>query len=332
MGKIRFMLRNSICRVLVGFGLIAGSGGTAFAHEHHDHDPEGPTIQERLGFPADAKLLIVHADDLGMSHSKNVATIESMQRGIVTSASIMMPTPWVGEAVAMAKANPELDMGVHLTLTAEWKHYKWGPLLGADDVPSLVTEAGVFHDNVPDFAAAADVAEAEAEVRAQIDQALASGVEISHLDGHMGSMLATDEIAAMYVRVANDYRLPFRLHQHGFEDFDEARLRTVMQHYAAAYTSIGGAPPDTYPDGMINYYNDWLRSLQPGLNLMVVHVGFDDPEMQAIMVEHPLWGARWRQIDYDWTTSPETKAIMEEEGIILIDNRLLRDKLIRAQD
>tara|TARA_B110000305_G_scaffold241671_1_gene316899 strand:+ start:19167 stop:19553 length:387 start_codon:yes stop_codon:yes gene_type:complete len=124
-------------RTLVAMGLICAGSAKLFGHEH-GHD-SAISVQERLGYPADAKLLIIHADDLGLSHSKNVATIEAMREGVVTSASVMMPTPWVAEALELSQAHPELDLGVYLTLTAEWKHYKWGPLLGADDVPSLVS-------------------------------------------------------------------------------------------------------------------------------------------------------------------------------------------------
>lgn len=302
-----------------------GQVGWLSAHAHEDHDSN--TVARQLGHPADAKLLIVHADDLGMSHSKNAATFAAMHDGVVTSASVMMPTPWVGEVVEVARQHPELDLGVHLTLTAEWKHYKWGPLLGADDVPSLVTPAGVFHDNVPDFAAAANAAEVEAEVRAQIERAYALGLDVTHLDGHMGAMLATDEIAEIYLRIGAEYKLPVRVHEHHGDRVDDLELRTRLAKYPVSYQITAGAPATTYPDGMIAYYNDFLRNLQPGLNLLVVHLGFDDPEMQAITVEHPLWGARWRQIDYDWSMSDETKAIIEEEGIILIDNRDLRNLL-----
>jgi predicted glycoside hydrolase/deacetylase ChbG (UPF0249 family) len=322
------MERARILRSLVAgvLGLGWGLGVTA-----HEHGPTTQTVQEQLGYPAGAKLLIIHADDLGMSHSKNVATFQAMREGVVTSASVMMPTPWVAEALELSQEHPELDLGVHLTLTAEWKHYKWGPILGADTVPSLVTEQGVFHDEVPAFAAAADIAEVEAEVRAQIDRARELGFDMTHLDGHMGAMLATDELAALYLRMGREYRLPVRVHSHHGEAVTDPKLQERLAHYPASYMTIHGAPPDTYPEGMLEYYNQVLRELKPGLNLLVLHLGYDDPEMQAIMVEHPLWGARWRQIDYDWAMSPKTRAIMEEEGIILIDNRGLRDRLIRGK-
>ena len=118
------MSLTSLFRCFGFLVILTGGTATAVAHEHHRSD--GRSVQEKLGYPADAKLLIIHADDLGMSHSKNVATFDAMRRGVVTSASVMMPTPWVGEVLEMSKQNPTLDLGVHLTLTAEWKHYKWG--------------------------------------------------------------------------------------------------------------------------------------------------------------------------------------------------------------
>tara|TARA_B110000305_G_scaffold241671_1_gene316900 strand:+ start:19554 stop:20129 length:576 start_codon:yes stop_codon:yes gene_type:complete len=185
----------------------------------------------------------------------------------------------------------------------------------------------VFHDNVPAFAAAANVAEVEAEVRAQIERALEQGFDVTHLDGHMGVMLATDELAALYLRIGNEYRLPIRVHAHHGVNVVDVELQSRLAAYPLGYTAIDGAPPDSYPQGMKAYYNDALRNLKPGLNLLVLHLGYDDPEMRAITVEHPLRGAEWREIDYEWAMSPETWAIIEEEGIILIDNPALRDLL-----
>lgn len=318
--------------VILGLSCGASYAG-AHAHGHDQAHGHPATVQERLGFAKDAKLLVIHADDLGMSHSKNVATFEAMQRGVVTSASLMMPTPWMREAVEMAKGNPELDIGVHLTLTAEWNDYKWGPLLGADTVPSLVTADGLFHSNVPAFAEAADVAEVEAEVRAQIDLALKLGVDVTHLDGHMGSLLATDEIAAMYMRIGREYRLPIRLHKHFGDGIEgDARLQSVFLNYPANYDTVGGAAPELFPDGMIDYYNNVLREMGAGLNLLVLHLGFDAMEDRQIMAGFDPWGAKWRQIDYDWAMSDEAQQLIEAHDIILINNRLIRDKLIRGDE
>lgn len=287
------------------------------------------TVQERLGYPAGAKLLIIHGDDIGVSHAQNAATFAAMEHGVVTSASVMMPTPWVMEVVHYASEHPAADIGVHVTLTAEWDDYKWGPLLGKDQVPSLVTPAGYFHATTPEFVAAAKLEEVDREVRAQIDRALALGLEVTHLDGHMGVLSATPALLALYLKIGADYHLPLRLHRHAGDGVSDPSVQAALTAFPGAYTEILGAPPATYPGGMRAHYNALLRNLRPGLNLIVLHVASDGEEMAAVTAGHPLWGAKWRQTDFDWAMSAETKRIIAEEGIILIDSREVRDKLFR---
>lgn len=296
----------------------------ALAHDDH-------SIQEQLGYDKDAKLLIIHADDLGAAHSKNIATFKAMEEGVVTSASIMMNTPWVVEVINYSNEHPEADLGIHITLTAEWETYKWGPVLGRDQVPSLVTEQGYFHSSVPEFAAAATLEEIEAEVRAQIEYAKKVGIEFSHLDGHMGSMLATDEIAELYIALGKEYGVPVRLHRHHGQRVESATAKAAVESMPGKLDGVYGAPPDSFPEGMEEYYNDVLRDLKPGLNILVVHLGFDDAEMQAITVDHPLWGSKWRQIDYDWSMNPATRKLIEDEGIILVDWGDVKEKLFDHQ-
>jgi chitin disaccharide deacetylase len=291
----------------------------------------GSTVQEQLGYPADAKLLIIHADDLGMSYGTNVATFEAMEKGVVTSASVMMPTPWVQQVVEYAAAHPAIDLGVHLTLTAEWKYFRWAPLLGKHQVPSLVTPLGVFHRNVPAFLAAADVAEVEREARAQIEHALALGLDVTHFDVHMGSMRAASHVADVYVRLGDEYGVPVRWQRGEHGSIDDPAVRARIARHAGLLDAVYQATPDTYPDGMTDYYNEVLRTLRPGLNMLVLHLAFDDVEAQAMTLEHPLWGARWRQIDYEWAMSAETRRRIEAEGIILIGLREVREKLFRPK-
>ncbi|HUP50477.1 MAG TPA: ChbG/HpnK family deacetylase, partial [Thermoanaerobaculia bacterium] len=119
-----------------------------------------PTLQERLGHPRDAKLLIVHADDLGMAHSVNAASFRALETGLVNSASIMVPCPWLPEVAAYARRNPGADLGIHLTLTSEWTSFRWGPLLGANRVPSLLDGSGYLYLTESEAAAKIDPAEA----------------------------------------------------------------------------------------------------------------------------------------------------------------------------
>src|SRR5689334_4936420 len=140
-------------------------------------------LAEKLGLPRDAKLLIVHADDVGVTHSVNAATIKALDSGLVNSASIMVPCPWFPEIADYARAHPEIDFGLHLTLTSERVYYRWGPVASKDKVPSLVDENGYFHH---DWATAAKInpKEVELELRAQIERAYAMGVRPTHFDSH----------------------------------------------------------------------------------------------------------------------------------------------------
>ena len=167
------------------------------------------TIAERLGHPADSKLLIIHADDLAVAHSVDVATFDALDKGAVSSASVMVPTPWITEVAAYAKAHPNADIGLHLTLTSEWDTYRWGSVEAPDKVPSLLDSAGTFPKDEKVVAATAKPLEVEREIRAQIERALALGIRPTHLDSHMGSLFTTPELIATYVKVARDYRLPF---------------------------------------------------------------------------------------------------------------------------
>src|SRR6267378_3807729 len=180
------------------------------------------TVAERLGYPTDAKLLIVHADDLAVAHSVNAASFDALDKGAVTSASIMVPCPWLTEVGTYAKNHPDADLGLHLTLTSEWKIYRWGP------VHSALSEKDILLDSV------------------------------------------------------------------------------VM------------ANPSVRAEAWKDFYSDAIKNLKPGLTEMIVHLGHDDAELQAVMVDHPDFGSAWRQRDYDFVTSSEFKKVLQENNVILV--------------
>src|SRR5690242_20126964 len=166
------------------------------------------SIAERLGYPPNAKPLILHGDDLGVAHSVNAASLDALDRGAISSVSIMMPTPWVTEVAAYAKTHPNADLGLHLTLTSEWKTYRWGSVASSNQVPSLFDSTFTLPSDVPPVVAKAKPDEVERELRAQIDRAMALGIHPTHLDSHMGTLF-TPQLVATYVKVAHDYHLPF---------------------------------------------------------------------------------------------------------------------------
>ncbi len=271
------------------------------------------TTAERLGYPADSKLLILHADDLGVAHSVNVASFAALDAKAVSSASIMMPTPWVTEVAEYAKAHPDADLGLHLTLTAEWKTYRWGSVASSDTVASLLGPDGTFPSDTPVVAATANPAEAEREIRAQIERALALGIHPTHLDSHMGSLFAKPELFATLAKVAHEYHLPF-LAVKGMAG--GAALPTTAKDVLLDAVVIAGM--DQPRNEWTSFYLDAIKNLRPGLTEMIVHLGYDDAELQAVTVDHEPYGSAWRQRDYDMVTSAVFKQALKDNKVVLV--------------
>ena len=257
--------------------------------------------------------LISRGDDFGSCHAANLAVTHAFKRGILTSTSLMVCAPWFEEAADICRRNPELQVGVHTTFTAEWRFYRWGPVLPVSEVPSLVAKDGKFHPRQTDFAEAKpDLAQFEAELRAQVDLALARGVDVAHLDYHMNAARVTPELEAVLLRVAAEYRVPVSRYV-GDQDLPRR----------------GSVPPDQRARSM----TETLRSLEPGLWLMVTHPGLDVLEMQAL---RPAWKpeqadvATQRAADTYMLTSDEIAGVIEERGIELVGYRDIRDRMREA--
>jgi len=272
------------------------------------------TIAERLGHPADSKLLIIHADDLAVAHSVDAASFDALDKGAISSASIMVPTPWITEVAAYAKAHPNADLGLHLTLTSEWETYRWGSVEPAEKVPSLLDSAGTFPVDENVVAARAKPIEVERELRAQIERALALGIRPTHLDSHMGALFSTPELMATYVKVARDYRLPFL----ALRGDPRAPPQPPLSAKDVLLDAVIIAGPEVPRDQWKAFYLKSIANLKPGLTEMIVHLGRDDSELQAVMVNHEPYGSAWRQRDYDVVTSPEFKKALQDNRVILV--------------
>jgi predicted glycoside hydrolase/deacetylase ChbG (UPF0249 family) len=272
------------------------------------------TVAERLGYPADAKLLILHADDLGVAHSVNAASFDALDKGAISSASIMMPTPWVTEVASYARAHPNADLGLHLTLTSEWLTYRWGSVESKDKVPSLLDSTGTFPSDVPPVVARAKPAEIERELRAQVERALALGIRPTHLDSHMGALFTTPEIIAAYVKVAHEYRLPF-LAVKGNGPFPPPMPLSPKDIPLDAIIIAGADVPR---DQWKTFYLNAIAGIKPGITEMIVHLGRDDAELQAVTVDHEPYGSAWRQRDYDVVTSPEFRKALQDNKVTLV--------------
>ena len=272
------------------------------------------TVAERLGHPRDAKLLILHADDIGVAHSENAASFDALDKGAINSGSIMMPTPWVTEVAEYAKKHPNADLGLHLTVTAEWNTYRWGGLAPNDKTPSLHDADGTLPRETGTVAKRAKQDEVERELRAQIDRAYAIGIKPTHVDSHMAALYETPELFGTYAKVARSYKLPF-LHFIGrAEKANVAQLLPTDIVADAVYMRLQNAPRERWKD----YYLDVIRSMKPGLNVILVHLGYDDAELRAVTVGYEDWEAKWRQNDYDVITSAEFQKALKDNGVTMV--------------
>lgn len=280
------------------------------------------TVQEKLGYSKDTKLLIIHADDLGVSHSENTASINAMEKGSVSSASIMVPTPWFSEIAAYGVAHPKADLGLHLTLTSEWKYYKWSSL--SDETPGLNNKEGFLFADVDSVYASATIAEVEKELRKQIEKAKQFGIDVTHFDSHMGTLFGRPDYLKLYIALGREYKVPVMLPK-----IATGSLGSFITDKDVLVDEILGAGPDNFKNGMAQHYTNLLDSLKAGLNIMIIHTAYDDKEMQAVTVDHPDWGAAWRQADYNFFTSEACKKIIKEKNIRIVTWREIRDKLYR---
>jgi predicted glycoside hydrolase/deacetylase ChbG (UPF0249 family) len=279
------------------------------------------SLAQLLGRSKDAKLLLINADDFGMCHAENVATIDGLESGAFSSTTVMMPCPWVEEVVDFAQRVPDADIGVHITHTSEWERYKWGPLSGADAVPSLVTQRGYLHAQVDPFYASARLDEVERETRAQIDAALAAGLDVTHLDSHMGTLQLRPQYHELYLRLAAEYRLPVRM-------AGRRMLEAMgMAHIAALADGLGVLYPDHFwfggppqPAATPSYWTELMQNLMPGVTEIFIHPAVADAELRGMTDS-----AAQREADYRFFTSAETRRRLRQLEIELIGYREIRD-------
>jgi predicted glycoside hydrolase/deacetylase ChbG (UPF0249 family) len=264
-----------------------------------------PPEQGRLPAAPEPATLILRCDDMGMSHAVNRATLQLIATGIPFSTSVMFACPWYREAVQILQANPQVSVGVHLTLGSEWKNYRWGPVTGRGQVPSLVDSLGYFHPTPKALLAHNPrIEEVELEFRAQIERALQSGLKIDYLDNHMGAGLYTPEQRGLLVRLANEYGLGISTY-YGEERLSmPARLsEKVMQDSLVARIS----------------------RITPGTdNLLVVHLGLHPSEMDA-MDDSNEGGvpqmSRQRQMELNLLRSPRFRKALQRNNVRLITYR-----------
>lgn len=281
-------------------------------------------LAEMLGYPRDSKLLIIHADDMGLAHAVNTACIEAFNNKGITSGSIMVPCPWANEIEKYVRDHPGMDVGIHLTLTAEWDLYKWGGITPADQITSLLDSNNYFYPSVEQLGKTVKPEEAEKEIRAQIDRAIASGVRPTHIDTHMGSVLANPGLIKIYLNLSDIYHLPV-LFPRAYLSWFPPEMAKSLDSKIFLLDNLFMLEPEMIKGNWIDAYKKAIETLKPGLNEMIVHLAVNNDEMQAITSGHPDYGSEWRQNDLDMVTGNEFKQLLSSNHIILIGWKQIRD-------
>lgn len=274
-----------------------------------------------LGVSSDSKLLMIHADDLGICHSVNRAIIMALENGEVNSASLMVPCPCFPEAAEWAREHPEYDIGIHSTLISEWESYRWGPVSQRNHGADFADDNGYFWPRNSLLRASPE--RIYEEISAQITRAKQAGVDPTHLDSHMLSVARPGYISA-YIRAAREFGVPFLIDEYWHTY--ASREGTVTAN-DVVIDDLLQAPFKLSPDDLEEYYLSALRGLKPGLNVLIVHPGFDDDELRAITADCLPYGAAWRQRDFEIVTSAKFQAALRESGIQLVNWRAIKSAL-----
>ena len=274
------------------------------------------SVQERLGYPPGARLLVIHADDLGMAHSVNRATFEALEKGWISSSSILVPCPWFAEVAGFAREHPDFDLGVHLAVNSEWTGYRWGPVSPADAVASLLDKDGYLPLEETAVVSHAKPGEVERELRAQIDRARSAGIRLSHLDSHMATLFRSPALMNVYLRLGPAYNLPLLLERAGADRSAWALNGAQGDALVDRVVSLDapGAPAAEWPAA----YEKLLAPLPPGVYELIVHLAYDDDEMRGATWDHPNWGAAWRQADFDLVRSKRFRDFLRSQGFTLV--------------
>lgn len=312
--RVCFPMHSTCQLLLTAVVLIMASCSTGFA---------APSLAERLGYKPTDRLLIINADDAGMCHSANLAVMDSMENGLVSSATIMVPCPWFPEMATFAKANPDKGFGVHLCHTSEWTRYRWGPIAPREQVPGLVDGDGYFWRGVPEVYARATPEQALIEGRAQIKKAQASGIDVTHIDSHMGTLQLNPDYVKAYMKLAVEFRLPVRMAS------QDTLARMGHPGLRDQFSAAGLIFPDYFvyeelKEEAKDVKGFWMKiigQLKPGVTELYIHPAIASDELKAIT---GTWQTRSQEYAV-FTKDPEIKKLVEDAQIKVISFRPLRD-------
>jgi predicted glycoside hydrolase/deacetylase ChbG (UPF0249 family) len=295
-----------------------------------------PTLAERLGFDSADRVAIVHVDDIGMCHDANEGGFETLANGPATCGSVMVPCPWFSEAAARARENSDFDLGVHLTLNSEWEHYRWGPVAGCDAVPSLLDDEGFLWRTTVETLQRAAPEEVEVELRAQVERALAAGIDVTHLDSHMGTVFYKPEFVEVYARLAREFRVPVFVARPRTEQLEALGLGAALPIFerladaleADGFPILDGFDSDSLdfePGDGLTHNRRRLERITPGIHYLICHAARAGDELRAISPD-----AHAREFERSFYGGDSGQRALDEAGIRTVGMRALRD-LMRSE-
>ncbi|HUR12226.1 MAG TPA: polysaccharide deacetylase family protein [Flavitalea sp.] len=313
-------------------------------------DAQAITYAEKLGWKKSDKVVILHVDDVGMSYDSNEGAINAMTKGIASSCSVMMPCPWVAGFTKFLQEHPAVDAGLHLTLTSEWKNYRWGPLSGKQIVPGLVDVQGAMWPSVPEVVQHATPEEVEKEIHAQLERAINMGFTPTHLDSHMGTLFASPAFLSKYIQLGIDHHIPVMLpgghatlinEQMKFGDAGIAQMRSIGEKlwlaglpvlddlhnmsYEWKLTAAEKSNDKKLREYKTKEYIKALRSLHPGITMVIMHC-----TATTEVFKHISDSGDTRRGDMLAMMDPALRDFIQKEGIIITTWRELKERRDKA--
>lgn len=287
---------------------------------------------KKLGFSDTDRLVIVHTDDIGMCQASLTAFEHLWALGTISSGAVMVPCPWFPSVAKLCRENPQVDMGVHATLNAEWTSYRWGPVSTRDPESGLLDAEGYFHQWHPAVYENAKPEAVAAEVNAQVERALAAGMDVTHVDSHMGTILHPKFIQT-YLRAALSHNLPPMLPRANAKGFDALGVSDeAMAVYSPILNQLDeqGIPmldglygmPLSGEGDHLEIAKKLLGEAPVGITHFILHPSVDTPELRAIA---PDW--QGRVANYNAFMSRELKDSIKDSGIQLIGYRAIREAM-----
>ena len=292
------------------------------AQDKSSQEDAKTTWAEKLGFPAGKKVIILHADDAGMSEGANIATAHYLENNLIQSAAVMTPCPGADDFIQWAIDHPDADVGMHLTLTSEWKTYRWGPVSDPVEVPGLIDPEGMLWHEVPDVVMHASADEIEKEIRAQIDKAIAMGYRPDHMDTHMGTLYGHPAYVERFFKVAEEYGIPAnaidlsdplvadQFKKAGYPINDHV-IELIAQYSLPKLDNFTSAPKGRTYEEKIENFKTLINSLPAGLTEIIFHPSVESDELKSITHswQQRVWEAKM-------FSDPDLIRFFEEEGII----------------